>query len=49
MKADIVFLVDSSGSVGSSNFVKTKDFVSKMIDKVDVGPDAMNVGVIRYF
>jgi hypothetical protein len=31
-KVDLVFLMDSSGSIGSDNFVKQKEFVSNMID-----------------
>jgi uncharacterized protein YegL len=35
--ADIVFVVDMSGSVGSSNFQKQLDFMIKVIDSFDVG------------
>ena len=43
--ADIVFLLDSSGSVGSSNFQKQKDFVARFAQSFDIGPNNVQIGV----
>lgn len=44
-QADIVFLLDASGSVGSTNFQKVKDFVHDMMNSFNIGPTAVQVGV----
>lgn len=43
--ADIVFLLDSSGSVGSANFQKQLDFVKKFANTFDIGPNNVQIGV----
>ncbi|XP_061197993.1 uncharacterized protein LOC133206079 [Saccostrea echinata] len=43
--ADIVFLLDSSGSVGSANFRKQLDFVKKFANTFDIGPSNVQIGV----
>ena len=43
--ADIVFLLDSSGSVGSSNFQKQKDFIVRFAQSFDIGPNKVQIGV----
>ena len=45
---DIVFVLDASGSIGSSNFVTMKDFVNRIISNFEIGADKTRVGVIRY-
>ena len=45
---DIVFVLDASGSVGSSNFVIMRDFVKSIISNFEIGADKTRVGVIRY-
>ncbi|KAH9489252.1 von Willebrand factor A domain-containing protein 2 [Bulinus truncatus] len=45
---DIVFLIDSSGSVGFDNFRHIKDYVQNLIDNVNIGPDATQVGVATF-
>ena len=45
---DIVFVLDASGSVGSSNFVTMKDFVKSIISSFEIGADKTRVGVIRF-
>ena len=44
-KADIVFLLDSSGSVGSSNFHKMLNFVQNVSDTFTIGPNDVQIGV----
>lgn len=45
---DIIFILDSSGSVGSSNFQLMKNFVHDTVNGFDVGPNSVHVGVISY-
>lgn len=46
--ADIAFILDTSGSVGSRKFEGIKTFVKKMIDKLNVGEDFSNIAVVSY-
>ena len=46
--ADIVFILDSSGSVGASNFQKMKDFVKTMVQGFDVTPQGAEIGVVTF-
>lgn len=43
--ADILFLLDSSRSEGSSNFQTQKDFVSKFVNFLNIGPNDVQVTV----
>ncbi|XP_078236333.1 matrilin-1 [Pogona vitticeps] len=45
---DLVFIVDSSRSVRPNEFEQVKVFLSKVIESLDVGPNATRVGVINY-
>ncbi|XP_024917279.1 collagen, type XXVIII, alpha 1b [Cynoglossus semilaevis] len=45
---ELVFVIDSSESVGPDNFNLIKDFVSAVIDRVSVKPDVTRVGVVLY-
>jgi collagen type VI alpha len=47
-KADVVFMIDSSTSVGSENFQKTQNFLKNIITNMDVGHDKVQVGVMQY-
>lgn len=47
-KADVVFMVDSSTSVGSEDFQKTQNFLKNVITNMDVGHDKVQVGVMQY-
>ncbi|XP_027728180.1 collagen alpha-5(VI) chain-like isoform X2 [Vombatus ursinus] len=47
-KADIMFLVDSSGSMGAATFSKVKDFMKNFVDKSHIGIDQGHVGVIQF-
>ena len=45
---DIYFVMDESGSVGSSNYQLMKQFVYDTVNGFDIGPDDTQVGVISY-
>ncbi|XP_022535612.2 collagen, type XXVIII, alpha 1b [Astyanax mexicanus] len=45
---DLVFVIDSSESVGPDNFDIIKDFVNALIDRLTVGPNMTRVGVVLY-
>nr|XP_005278719.1 collagen alpha-6(VI) chain-like isoform X1 [Chrysemys picta bellii] len=48
MTADIMFLVDSSGSIGPENFLKMKNFMRELVNKSDISTDRVQVGVIQF-
>ncbi|EMP31557.1 Collagen alpha-6(VI) chain, partial [Chelonia mydas] len=48
MTADIMFLVDSSGSIGPENFLKMKNFMRELVNKSDISADRVQVGVIQF-
>uniref|UniRef100_A0A8C5KDP2 Collagen, type VI, alpha 6 n=1 Tax=Jaculus jaculus TaxID=51337 RepID=A0A8C5KDP2_JACJA len=48
MKADIMFLVDSSGSIGPENFSKMKIFMKSLVSKSQIGPDRVQIGVVQF-
>lgn len=45
---DLVFVLDSSTSVGASNFALLKEFVKDMIDFTDIDSGAVRVGLVIY-
>lgn len=45
---DLVFVIDSSESVGPDNFDIIKDFLNSLIDRVSVGPNMTHVGIVLY-
>ncbi|XP_070702841.1 collagen, type XXVIII, alpha 1a [Pempheris klunzingeri] len=45
---ELVFVIDSSESVGPENFELVKDFVNALIDRVPVSQEAARVGVVLY-
>lgn len=47
-KADVVFVLDSSGSVGARDFSKMLSFVNQIVDSFDIASDKVRVGVERY-
>ncbi|XP_029351702.1 collagen alpha-1(XII) chain isoform X3 [Echeneis naucrates] len=48
-KADVVFLIDGSWSIGENSFIKVVHFVSSMIGSFDViGPSGMQVSFVQY-
>lgn len=46
--ADIVFLVDSSTSIGPQNFQKVKNFLHSVILGLDISSDQVRVGLAQY-
>ncbi|XP_036999939.2 collagen alpha-6(VI) chain [Artibeus jamaicensis] len=48
MKADIMFLVDSSGSIGDVNFEKMKTFMKNLVSKSQIGADRVQIGVVQF-
>ncbi|MBN3291376.1 COSA1 protein, partial [Polypterus senegalus] len=45
---ELVFVIDSSESVGPENFEIIKDFVTALVDRVTVGQNATRIGLILY-
>ncbi|XP_071402741.1 collagen alpha-6(VI) chain-like [Centroberyx affinis] len=46
--ADIVFIVDESGSIGTPNFQLVRTFLHKIVDGLDVSPKRFRVGIVMY-
>ncbi|XP_060581689.1 uncharacterized protein LOC132738240 [Ruditapes philippinarum] len=46
--ADIVFVVDSSGSIGGENFLKMKVFLQNLVNKLDIDIDLTRVGLLVF-
>ena len=46
--ADIAFVIDSSGSIGRSNWGRMKRFLKAIVSKLDVSPDATHISAIAY-
>lgn len=42
--ADIVFVIDSSGSIRSERFPRVLEFVESIVSDLDVHPDRTRVG-----
>ncbi|XP_052073225.1 collagen alpha-1(XX) chain-like, partial [Mytilus californianus] len=47
-KADLVFLLDASGSVGINNFNKEKNFISNSLSRFVIGPNDTQVSVVTF-
>ena len=47
-KADIVFLVDGSGSINPPDFSRVKQFLHSFIDGLVIGPDKVRIGLAQY-
>uniref|UniRef100_A0A8C6YKR3 VWFA domain-containing protein n=1 Tax=Nothoprocta perdicaria TaxID=30464 RepID=A0A8C6YKR3_NOTPE len=45
---ELVFVIDSSESVGPENFEIIKDFVTTLVDRVTVGRNATRIGLVLY-
>ncbi|XP_061443606.1 collagen alpha-6(VI) chain-like isoform X2 [Rhineura floridana] len=48
MKADVMFLVDSSGSISPDDFAKMQIFMMELVNKSDIGRDQMCVGAVQF-
>uniref|UniRef100_A0A672YJR1 Collagen alpha-1(XXVIII) chain n=1 Tax=Sphaeramia orbicularis TaxID=375764 RepID=A0A672YJR1_9TELE len=45
---ELVFVIDSSESVGPENFEIIKDFVMRLVDRTTVGRNATRIGLVLY-
>uniref|UniRef100_A0A8D0BKC4 VWFA domain-containing protein n=1 Tax=Salvator merianae TaxID=96440 RepID=A0A8D0BKC4_SALMN len=45
---DLVFILDTSSSVGKEDFEKVRQWVANLVDTFEIGPDKTRVGVVRY-
>lgn len=46
--ADIVFLIDSSDAVKPEGIAYIRDFVSKIVQKFNIGPSQKRIGVVQF-
>lgn len=46
--ADIVFLIDGSSSIGTTNFEAMREFLKSVVSGLDIGPDKVRVGLVQY-
>ncbi|XP_047455499.1 collagen alpha-6(VI) chain-like [Mugil cephalus] len=46
--ADIVFIVDESGSIGVPNFQLIRTFLRSMVSNLDIGQTNVRVGIVTY-
>nr|XP_040020900.1 collagen alpha-6(VI) chain-like isoform X1 [Gasterosteus aculeatus aculeatus] len=46
--ADIVFIVDESGSIGSPNFHLVRTFLHSLVSGLEVGTSRVRVGIVTY-
>lgn len=46
--ADVAFIVDSSGSIGRTNWERTKRFLKRIVSKLDIGPTTTHIATISY-
>lgn len=47
-KRDIIFLLDGSDNVGKNNFPYVRDFVTNLVNSLDVGSDNIRVGLVQF-
>ncbi|NXG59024.1 CO6A3 protein, partial [Hemiprocne comata] len=47
-RKDIVFLIDGSTALGTGPFNSIRDFVAKIVQRLEVGPDLIQVAVAQY-
>uniref|UniRef100_A0A8C7CZA0 VWFA domain-containing protein n=1 Tax=Oncorhynchus kisutch TaxID=8019 RepID=A0A8C7CZA0_ONCKI len=48
IRGDVLFLIDSSGSINNPDFQKMKVFMQSIINKSDIGLDKVHVGIIQF-
>ncbi|KAM6450855.1 collagen alpha-4(VI) chain-like [Liasis olivaceus] len=46
--ADVVFLLDSSENMGSTNFEKVKKIIAQIVEQLDIGPKKYQIGFAQY-
>ncbi|CAH1789221.1 unnamed protein product [Owenia fusiformis] len=45
---DIIFAIDSSGSIGDANFTLILDFVAGIVQDIEIGPTANRIGAMSF-
>ena len=45
---DVIFVLDESGSIGSTNFDLMKSFVSRLVSRMDIDSGSTRVGLVTY-
>ena len=45
---DVIFVLDSSGSIDSSSYTRMKEFVSLILNNMDIESGAVRVGLLKY-
>ena len=45
---DLVFVLDESGSIGSTNFELAKSFLSQLVSRLDIDSGSTRVGLVTY-
>ena len=45
---DLIFVLDASGSIGSSNFQLMRNLVANVVRNLEIGPNRTRVGIIVY-
>ncbi|XP_075684715.1 collagen alpha-6(VI) chain-like [Rhinoderma darwinii] len=48
VQADVMFLVDSSRTMGKDNFNKMKEFLKSLVNKAEVGPRKVQFGIVQF-
>ena len=46
--ADVLFILDASGSVGTTNFNTMLNFMKKMVDGFPIGANETQIGLITF-
>lgn len=46
--ADVVFIVDESGSIGTPNFQLVRTFLHSLVNGLEVGKNRVRVGIVTY-
>ena len=46
--ADIVFLIDSSDAVKPDGIAHIRDFVSRIVRRLNIGPSKVRIGVVQF-
>ncbi|XP_040213463.1 collagen alpha-3(VI) chain isoform X10 [Rana temporaria] len=47
-KRDIVFLIDGSNDLGGPSFSAIREFIVKVVNRLEIGPDLIRVGLAQY-
>ncbi|MEE6490859.1 hypothetical protein FKM82_016035 [Ascaphus truei] len=47
-KRDIVFLIDGSADMGTANFNAIREFITKIVARLEIGPDLIQVALAQY-